>query len=174
MAITTAEQLLVAQHLGRCELIRGEFRQLIPPGYEHGKVTVNVAAALKTFVSPGRLGTVIGEVGFHLERDPDTVRAPDVAFLSAGRDQSRRGYYPGTPDIAVEVLSPNDNEREVAEKVAEWLAFGTDTVWVADPYARTVTVHRSGQEPVLLGEGDTLTAETLLPGFALPVREIFA
>ena len=113
-------------------------------------------------------------MGFLLESGPDTARAPDGAFVRAGRDASRRGYYAGAPDLAIEVLSPGDRPGYVREKVAEWLEFGTGAVWVVDPYARTLSIHTAGSAPVTLGEGDMLTGGDLLSGFELPVRDIFA
>ena len=123
-----------------------------------------------------RLGTVVAaETGFVLARDPDTVRAPDIAFLGATRPSGpQRGYYPGAPDLAVEVLSPDDRPSYVVEKVAEWLEAGTIAVWVIDPRTRTVTVHSAGELAGVLEESDVLTGGILLPGFALAVRDIFS
>ena len=173
MAITTAEQLLRAGDIGRCELIRGELRMMIPAGGEHGRVTINVTVAVANFVRARRLGVLYGaETGFILARDPDTVRAPDLAFTTAERASTpERGFVPGAPDLAVEVLSPDDRPGYVREKVAEWLEAGTLAVWVVDPSQRTVTVHDG--TATLYGETDTLVGGDLLPGFELPVREVF-
>ena len=110
MGITTAEQLLHAGDIGRCELIRGELRMMIPPGFEHGRVTINVTAAVVSFVRARQLGVLhCAETGFVLARDPDTVRAPDLAFTCADRAAPpERGFVPSAPDLAVEVLSPDD------------------------------------------------------------------
>lgn len=172
MAITTAEQLLRASDIGRCELIRGELRMMVPPGFEHGRIAVNVTLALGHHVKAHGLGTVLGETGFLLARSPDTVRAPDVAFVRSAGPQ--RGYFPGAPDLAVEVLSPNDRPVEVREKIAEWLDAGTIAVWVVDPRNRVVTVHESGCDPSVFEETDVVPGGPLLPGFSLAVREIFA
>ncbi|MHC4938155.1 MAG: Uma2 family endonuclease [Planctomycetota bacterium] len=168
--ITTADQLLKAQHLGRCELVRGEFRQLIPPSFEHGRVTMRLGRRLANHVEPRGAGIVVaGDPGFWLERDPDTVRAPDIAFVAAHRPAGpKRGYYEGPPDLAVEVLSPDDRPGAVREKVAEWLEAGTREVWVVDPINRTVTINGART----LHEDDVLTS-ALLPGLELAVREIF-
>jgi Uma2 family endonuclease len=116
------------------------------------------------------------ETGFQIARDPDTVRAPDVGFVLSEREPGEpvKGYFPGPPDLAVEVLSPDDRASEVLAKVRDWLAAGCRRVWVVDPRTRTVSVYRSPSEIVVLSESDTLTDEELLPGFHLPVGEIFA
>jgi Uma2 family endonuclease len=175
MAITTAEQLLQAGDIGRCELVKGELRMMIPPAYEHGRITFRFGYLLGAHVEPRRLGTILAaETGFLLSRDPDTVRAPDVAFVRAEREPGPiRGYFPGAPDLAVEVLSPEDRPGSVREKVAEWLEAGTLAVWVVDPRQRTVTVHEPNHEPRVRGESECLRGGEVLPGFELPVREIF-
>jgi len=121
MAITTAEQLLRAGDIGRCELIRGELRMMIPPGAEHGRIAMSLSLRIGNHVLARDLGTVYAaETGFRLTRGPDTVRAPDLGFVRAGRPPApKRGYYPGAPDLAVEVLSPDDRPGYVREKVAE-------------------------------------------------------
>ena len=174
--ITTAEELLTAQDIGRCELVRGRLRAMIPPGAEHGRLAHELGYMISRHVKAHGLGTVYAaETGFLLSRDPDTVRAPDVAFVRADRAPAPpRGYYPGAPDLAVEVLSPDDRPGYVREKVAEWLEAGTRAVWVVDPRSRTVTVHEPGAEPRLLEEADALFGGDVLPGFELMVAEIFA
>ena len=173
MAITTAEQLLRAQDIGRCELIRGELRMMTPAGDEHGRITINVTVPVAAFVRSRKLGVLhCAETGFILSRDPDTVRAPDLAFTRVERaSPPERGFVPGPPDLAVEVLSPDDRPGYVREKVSEWLEAGTVAVWVVDPRKKTVTVH--GETTTVLEEADTLVGGELLPGFALPVRELF-
>jgi len=171
-AIRTTEQLLRAQDVGRCELVRGEFRTLIPPGYEHGRVVMNLAVPLGDFIRAHSLGTILAaETGFVLARDPDTVRAPDIAYLAADREPGpARGYYEGAPDLVVEVLSPDDRPGYVREKVAEWLEAGAREVWVVDPIERTVRVH--GASEATLAEHDELRTN-VVPGFAVSVRAIF-
>ena len=176
MAITTADQLLRAGDIGRCELVRGELRTMIPPGFEHGRIAVNLTGPIASHVKTHGLGTVVAaETGFFLSRDPDTVRAPDVAFVRATRPAGPpRGYYPGAPDLAVEVLSPDDRPGYVREKVAEWLEAGTLAVWVVDPGKRTVTVHEPGERAAVFSEGELLSGGDLLPGFELAVHDVFA
>jgi Uma2 family endonuclease len=174
--ITTAEELLRAQDLGRCELVRGELRMMIPPGAEHGRVAMGLGWRITDHVKAHDLGTVFAaETGFLLARDPDTVRAPDVAFVREDRPAAPpRGYYPGAPDLAVEVLSPDDRPGYVREKVAEWLEAGALAVWVVDPKERTLTVHEPGQAACTLDETGTVWGGATLPGFELAVRDVFA
>jgi Uma2 family endonuclease len=176
MAITTAEQLLKAGDLGRCELIRGKLRRMIPAGGEHGRIAGKLTCAVGNHVMSRQLGTFYAaETGFILSRDPDTVRAPDVAFTRAERAAPAvRGFVPAAPDLAVEVLSPDDRPGYVRDKVAEWIEAGTLAVWVVDPRGRTVTVHEPQKTPLVLGETDSLPGGDVLPGFALAVRDIFA
>jgi Uma2 family endonuclease len=175
MAITTAEQLLRAGDIGRCELVRGELRRMIPPGFLHGRITMRLTRPIVNYVEAHGLGTVVAaETGFLLGRNPDTVRAPDIAFVRAARGPGpQHGYFPGAPDLAVEVLSPDDRPGYVREKVAEWLEAGACQVWVVDPRVRTVTVHAPPKKPRVLRETDTLDGGDVLLGFALAVREIF-
>ena len=176
MAITTAEQLLSAGDLGRCELVRGRLRTMIPAGGEHGRITGNLTCQLGNHVRSRGLGTFYAaETGFILSRTPDTVRAPDFAFLRSGREAAQaRGFVPCAPDLAVEVLSPDDRPGYVREKVAEWLEAGTLSVWVVDPRGRTVTIHQPGRPPSVFGEEDALPGGELLPGLRLAVRDVFA
>jgi len=175
-SITTAEQLLRTPDLGRCELICGELIMMSPAGGMHGVVVGNVTGPLAVFVKQNRLGKVLGaETGFHIGHDPDTVRAPDVAFVRAARlgQGIPAGFFQGPPDLAVEVLSPDDRMGMVLAKVHRWLDAGCDTVWVIDPDKRTVSVHRKDEEPCVLGESEVLSGGDLLPGFALPLAEVF-
>jgi len=176
-AITTAEQLLRASDLGRCELLSGELVRMNPAGGEHGRVVARLTVAIGTHVSTHGLGITYGaETGFVLARQPDTVRAPDVAFVAAGRAPTvhRSGFLEGAPDLAVEVLSPDDRPRYIREKVAEWLRAGASAVWVVDPRGRTVTVHDVQQEPTLLREPDRLLGGEILPGLVMTVRDVLA
>jgi Uma2 family endonuclease len=141
-SITTADELLLSPDLGRCELVRGRL-MMTPAGFRHGRVAASLTAALEAFVSQGVLGVVTAtETGFLIEREPDTVRAPDVAFLRSQRLPAEEpvGFFPGAPDLAVEVLSPDDRASEVNAKVAQWLEAGCDAVWVVDPQNQTVTI----------------------------------
>jgi Uma2 family endonuclease len=174
--ITTADQLFDAS-LQHCELIAGELVIMSPAGFDHGGIAGNMAMALGVFIRPRRLGMVaVAEPGFQIARDPDTVRAPDVAFVRADRipPGGVKGFFVGPPDIAVEVLSPSDRASEVTAKAQDWLQAGCPLLWVVDPETRTISVYRSRNEITVLTETDTLTGGEVLPGFAVPVKEIFA
>ena len=118
---------------------------------------------------------VTAEAGFRIAHDPDTVRAPDVAFVRAERipPGGVKGFFQGPPDIAVEVVSPNDRASEVMAKAQDWLQAGCPLVWVVDPETRTISVYRSRSEISVLNETDTLTGGDVLPGFSVAVAEIF-
>ena len=129
------------------------------------------------FLKDHPLGILTGaETGFHIGHNPDTVRAPDVAFVRADRlpRSTVSGFFRGAPDLAVEVLSPEDRAGEVLAKVQEWLDAGCRNVWVIDPRTRTVSVHRSRREILVLSAPDSLTGDDLLPEFSVPVAEIFS
>ena len=148
-----------------------------PTGEEHGGGVGEVAGQIWSFARTHKLGKVYGaETGFLISRDPDTVRAPDVAFLRAERVPPKpwRSFFRGAPDLVAEVLSPNDRASEVLDKVHQWLEAGCAVVWVVDPERQTVVVYESPDHAVTKTTGDELTCEKLLPGFRLPVAEIFA
>lgn len=159
------------------ELVRGELRTMAPPFYEHGRSADRIGRSLENHVEAHQLGEVRrAEIGFLLTARPDTVRAPDVAFLSRehlARLGEIRGYFPGSPDLAVEVISPNDRYTEVDEKVAEWLEHGARLVFVVNPRRRVVVVHRPGQRPQTLGVNDMLDGEDVVPGWSMAVRDLF-
>jgi Uma2 family endonuclease len=174
--VTTAKQLLERPDLGRCELVRGELIMMSPAGEEHGWIAMNIGAPLGVFVRQHKLGRVYaGDTGFSIGRDPDTVRAPDVAFVRAERagDKPAARFFPGAPDLAVEILSPSDRAGEVLAKVHDWLDAGCRAVWLVDPRTRTVTAYRSRSRITVLGIGDQLGGEDVVEGFSMPVAEIF-
>ncbi len=147
------------------------------PGAEHGWLDVRVAHHLVRHVEPHRLGAVVAEAGFVLAEDPPTVRAPDVAFVARQRVPAEgppRGYWPGAPDLAVEIASPSNTVAEILDKVRDYLEAGARTVWVVEPRTRGVTVHVPGGEPRVLREADVLDGGEVLPGFRLQVAELFA
>lgn len=172
----TAEELLELPSGGyRYELFRGALRQMAPAGEAHGNFAMRLGWRLAQFVEAKALGVVYAaETGFKLQENPDTVRAPDVAFVSRERLEQQpptKGYRRGSPNLAVEVVSPNDRPTEVAEKVYEWLHYGAE-VWVLDPEGRSLTVFRTGEVLRTLGEADTLTS-SLFPDWSLPLGELF-
>ena len=174
----TAEELLEMPDDGfRYELVRGELVKMAPAGRTHGKRGNRVNVSLSLHVYENDLGeTYLAETGFHLETDPDHVLAPDVAFVSREREEATPeagGFFPGPPDLAVEVVSPNDRYTEVADKVAEWLAAGTRMVVVVNPRNRTVQAH-TPEGVTELTEADTLDGGDVVPGWQMPVADIFA
>jgi Uma2 family endonuclease len=179
--MTTTEPLITAEYLsrnpglGRCELVRGELIMMSPGGAEHGLIIANIHGPLWSYASRTGLGHTFGaETGFQIARDPDTVRAPDVAFVTRDRITAPwpKGFFAGPPDLAVEVMSPDDRPDEVLAKVQGWLRAGCRVVWLVDPRRQTVHVYQAG-EPQVLGLGDTLGGGPLLPGFSLAVADIF-
>ncbi len=175
---TTAEELLNMPDDGfRYELVRGELRKMVPAGQFHGAYSMNVGISLGGYAKANRLGkTYSSDTGFVLATDPDHVRVPDVAFISNERLKEigeSDAFARGAPDVAVEVISPTDRYTEVEEKVGDWLDAGTLAVIVVDPRRRTVKVYRTPADAVVLTEDDTLTVEDAVPGWKLPVSDIF-
>ena len=173
-----AEDLLRLSGDGtRRELVRGEVHTMTPAGNIHGRIAINLTTPLDSYVREHELGTVYAaETGFKIASDPDTVRDPDAAFVSRARVETVgdiEGYWPGAPDLAVEVVSPNDSYAALEEKVADWLRAGTRMVVVVEPRGRTVSVRRSITEVVVLAEGDVLDGDDVVSGWALPVVEVF-
>lgn len=171
----TAQDLLEMPGDFHGELVNGELRQMAPAGFEHGAAVVDLTGPLSQHIRAQKLGIVVGaETGFQI--GPNTVRAPDIAFVSAERIAQTgipAGYFPGAPDLAVEVVSLGDRVFEVDEKVEMWLEAGTLQVWVVNPRRRVVTIYeRDGQTHTLRAE-EALDGGTLLPGFHLPISEIF-
>lgn len=174
----TAGELLDKPDDGfRYELIKGELRKMPPAGSEHGYVAMNAGSPLKDHVEANGLGRVYAaETGFLIAQDPDTVRAPDASFVSRERVEAAGrvvGYWPGAPDLAVEVVSPNDTHAQVVEKALTWLEAGCRMVLVVDPERRIVTVYRSLDDIRILTEGDAIDGADVVPGWRLPVSELF-
>jgi Uma2 family endonuclease len=185
--MATAQKLMTAEeffelpeppHGGKLELVRGEVIATPPVGEEHGDVTLDLGAALKQFVKRHHLGRAMTETGFLLRREPDVVFAPDISFVRGAHMQPRRrNFREGPPTLAVEVVSPSDRDDAVQAKVLEYLAVGTERVWVVRPSTQTVTVHHPGGTARTLGIGDALSSDDAafeVPGFSLPLAELFA
>lgn len=173
-AVTADEFLAMGE--GRRELVRGEVIEMTPAGYEHGRVSLRLGRLLARFIEEQGLGEAVGaETGFILARNPDTVRAPDVAFISRGRipREQEMGYLELAPDLVVEVVSPNDTFTSVEDKVQEWLTHGVRTVWVVDPRLLRVIVHRGDGSVQDLGPEDRLVGGDVLPGFDISVADCF-
>jgi Uma2 family endonuclease len=185
-SLMTAEELLaLALQDARTELLRGRLVVREPAGWRHGQVAARFLVAIDAHLERERAeaglrekrgDVVAAETGFVLERDPDTVRAPDVAYVATGKLPvvPARGFAPFAPDLAVEVLSPDDRPGEVQEKVAAWLAAGTTVVWVVDPLRRSIRVCMRSVPDRVLGSDDTIDGGELLPGLRLPVAPLLA
>ena len=178
--MTTAQRLITADELlamprgngKRYELIRGVLVEKMSTGDPHAIVVKWIAFALTLYEFDTGYGEVrTGEPGYRLEISPDTVRAPDVAWIAPGRVPAGTQGFPNlAPDLVVEVLSPR---QDLSEKAAMWLSFGSREVWLANPSPIGITRYRPGQEPEVLGEDDVLDGGDLLPGFSVPVWRLF-
>jgi Uma2 family endonuclease len=182
--MTTAVSSITAEELFRLppdnmrhELVRGEMTTMAPTSAEHGASAFNMGGILRNYLKKNPIGVGAGaETGFLIQRKPDTVRAPDCAFVSKDRIPATgipKKYWPFAPDLAVEVLSPSDTASEVIEKIDEWLGAGTRLVWVVDPDKKTITVYRPGRQPQTLRIHEVLVDDEVLPGFEVSVAEIF-
>lgn len=174
----SANQLAVMPDNGkRHELVNGELRTISPAGGEHGRVAMRMGSLLEQHVRQHQLGDVFAaETGFLLSSDPDTVRAPDAAFVST--ESMRRlddllGYLRVVPDLVVEVVSPHDTSTEVESKAAMWLDFGTRLVLVVDPRSQTIRAYRDRSRIDVLSAGEILDAGDVVPSWRLPLNDVF-
>lgn len=177
--LTTAEDLeAMGAEDKRFELYDGVLTETEWMGQRHGEIQLEIGAPLHAHVRANRLGRVYpSDTHFILFRNPDTVVMPDVAFVREDRlapIDARDGYAPYAPDLAVEVVSPSNRLVEISEKIALYQRAGVPFVWLVEPTARSVTVYAPGQEPRTLRKGDTLHGGVVIPGFRLPVADIFA
>lgn len=174
--LMTAEELLRLPDDGYdYELVKGELVKMTPPGGEHGQIARRLGARLGAHVDTQNLGAVMVESGYCLECRPDTVCGPDVSFLAAERIPAEglpRGFIQGAPDLAVEIISPDDTASEVQAKVQDYLQHGTRLVWVVEPKTRTITVYRSLSDIRILTEHDVLEGDGVVPGFTCRVTDI--
>ena len=185
--ITTPQSMTAAQLLTyhdpadrRTELVRGRLLVSEPPGWEHGEITLRVGRSLTRWVEARELAgqpvgrVAVGDPGFWIARDPDTVRAPDVAFVAAERMPPGRvrGFIEHAPTLAVEVVSPADRPGAVLAKVAQWLDAGTALVWTIDPERREARVYRADGSQLTIDEEGALDGEAVLPGFTLSLASL--
>jgi Uma2 family endonuclease len=174
--LQTAEDLLRFREPGKtAELVRGMLVVREPPSTHHGRCANRLAYRLTQFVERHDLGEVFAQdTGFKIARDPDTVRAPDVAFVARNRlsQVSETGYAELAPDWVAEILSPGDRPGEVLEKVGQWLDAGVRLVWVLDPTRRAARVYRSDGTVAMLGSEDGFDGEDVFPGFRIPLGEL--
>jgi len=172
--LMTAEEFALTPY-DHAELVRGRVVVHEPPTMYHGFVASQLIYRLAAFVEPRRLGWVVSEAGFKVQSSPDTVRAPDVAYIARGPgvELTRRGFPPRAPDIAAEVLSPDDRPGEVVAKVADWLQGGAQLVWVIDPRRETATIYHADGTMAIAPRSGALDGETVLPGFSCPLADLF-
>ncbi len=177
--VMTAEDLAQLPDRGkRYELRMRELLMMTPAGALLGRITMILAATLHQYAAQHQLGQVFAaETGFQIHSDPDTVRAPDIAFVARDRippEGVPRGFWELAPDLVVKVVSPNDRAADVQDKIEEWLDAGVRQVWVIYPDTEMVWVCHSPKEVDVLKPGDTLVGDDLLPGFRCSVEDLFA
>ncbi len=173
----TGEELFKLGDMGRVELVKGVVVHMSPTGYSHGRVEINVGAILRAFVQQHKIGEVlVGEVGIYTARHPDTVRGADVAYISIERMARVQSpsYLDVAPELAVEILSPDDRWGELMDKLTEYFAVGVQVVWVADPKTQSVYVYHAPDKVQHFSAEDTLPGGEVLPGFGVLVAELFA
>jgi len=172
----TAEELFDYPDAKYYELVRGVPRVCEPPGGVHGRLAMRLGARLDEHVNRLGLGTVLVEAGYVLQRAPDTVRGPDISFIgiaSLAPDRIPEQFIPGAPDLAVEILSPDDRWSEVEEKVADYLGGGARLVWLVDSRQRRVTVRYPDRPATIIAADGELNGEEVVPGFKLALAEVF-
>ncbi len=172
--MTAEELLLLSIPDKRTELVRGQLVVREPPGFVHGVIVMKIGRRISEFVDAYGLGIVVAESGFTLERNPDTVRAPDVGFVQRDRvpNPLPRGYVEFAPDLALEVLSPGNRPGEMLAKIGDWLKAGARLVWIVDPIRRTARVYRADGTEALLTFEDSFDGEDVLPGLTLSLSAI--
>jgi Uma2 family endonuclease len=179
--MTTEEFLSLPDDGVDRELVRGELREkgMIRRNFPHSRTESNIAKLLGNWLDrqPTPRGIVAsGEVGFRLRRNPDTVVGVDVAYISAqaaAATPARARIVEGPPVLAVEILSPSDQQRDIIEKIEDYLESGVKIIWIVEPIFRTVTIYRPDEPPILVNDTQQLTAEPHLPGFATAVSAVF-
>ncbi len=173
----TGEELLRMTDVGRCELVKGQIKEMPPAtGRPHGRTETEIGFHLRRFVGERDLGEVmVGEVGIYTERDPDSVRAADVLFISHERlkQSDPEGFLDVPPELVVEILSPENKWEEMRRKLREYFDVGVDTVWVVEPSNRAVQVYRGIDEVQTLEGGDVLDGDGPLEGFSVKIADLF-
>jgi Uma2 family endonuclease len=174
--LLTADDLLALPDEGKKrELVRGVIVEMAPPNAEHGSLALRLGRFIGALVDEKKLGLATVETGYVLSKEPTTVRAPDIAFISSARLENvdLRGYIPIAPDLAVEVVSPGDTASEVVTKVAEYIQAGTRLVWVVYPDVKKVYVYQTAEAAKIVDINGVLDGADVLPGFSLAVQALF-
>lgn len=174
--LLTAEEFAKLPSDGKkYELVKGVQVEVCRPTIAHGFVQAKIARFVGNFLDEHPLGIVTTESGYITARNPDSLRGPDVAFISNEKrgKQDAEGYGTVAPDLVVKIASDSDTAKALQSKVEEYLAGGTRLLWLFYPWNRTVAIHRQGKLPVTVGVNDVLDGEDVLPGFKLPVSDVF-
>ena len=175
--MTAAEFEDAGESLGPCELVRGEVIPLSPGGVSHSRISLRLGFILERWAQQSGLGRVFGnELGIVVERNPDTVRGADVAYISYKRlpkGTGPQGFSAVAPDLVAEVIGRGHGWRDMLEKAGEYLRMGTDCVWIIDPKTQRLHIYRADTEPAVLNFDDVLVDEVILPGFSCTVAELF-
>ena len=175
--LTSGEELLRMTDVGRCELVKGKIKEMPPAtGQPHGHIELEVGYHLRRFVGKNNVGRVmVGEVGIYTERDPDSVRAADVLFISHERLEQGQseGFLDVPPELIVEIMSPTNSWEDMRRKLKEYFDVGVDTVWVIEPSNRAVQVYRGIDDVQTLEEGDTLRGNGPLDGLTIDIAALF-
>lgn len=174
--LITGEELFAMSNVERCELVEGKIVPMSPTGELHGSYEGNFYYAIRSFLYDQNIGKVrVGEVGIYIRRNPDTIRAADVLFISNERyaQKKSQSYLDVAPELVVEVLSPADSLSEVMQKLREYFSIGVRLVWIADPQAKIVYAYRSTTDVREFTADDELTGDDVLPGFAVKVAALF-
>jgi len=176
--LMTADELLMMQNSRwGYELVRGKLKKYMPAGNLHGIIALKIGRIVGNFVEENNLGVVVAaETGFLISHNPDTVRAPDSAFI--GKEKLAKygiteKFFPDAPDLAVEVVSPNDRKKDIEDKVQDYLTAGVNLIWIIYPQKQFVVVHRQSKIVSILFETDELEGEEVLPNFRLPLEKLF-
>jgi Uma2 family endonuclease len=175
-SVTAEELWRLSTSDKKYELVQGELIEMTPPGGTHGNIAAKMSWLLLNFVKAQKLGEIMVETGFQLASNPDTVRGPDISFLSADKVPAGgipAGYISGPPDLAIEIVSPGDTASEIHAKAQDYLEYGSRLVWIVYPQQQTVVVHYPDRTARTLQHADTLTGETVIPGFSCQIQEIF-
>lgn len=175
--MTADELLMMPDSRWGYELVRGKLKKYMPAGNLHGIIASKIGRIIGNFVEENDLGVVVAaETGFKIFQNPDTVRAPDSAFI--GKEKlAKHGitqkFFPDAPDLAVEVVSPSDKKKEIEEKIQDYLKAGVGLIWIIYPRKQLIAVYRQSKIVSILFETDELEGEDVLPNFRFPVGKIF-